>query len=70
MSKPVDLIRKGFIYAGRRGVVREGVRFKLYLPTVMDEVWKSMVGRKVEVFVKIVDGDEEHEWRGGEGDDG
>lgn len=41
------------VYLGRRGVVREGDRFKIYLPKLMNDLWSELQGKKVKVYVVV-----------------
>jgi len=51
----VELARKGLIYLGERNVVREGKRFKIYLPKSANSLWEELSeeGKKVKVYVKV-----------------
>ena len=40
------------LFAGRRNVVRQGGRYIIYLPTNMNELWRSLHGRKVLVIIR------------------
>ena len=55
---PGLVVRARTLYLGRRSIVREGKRFKIYLPTMYNDVWRGLQGRKVKVYIVI---DEEGE---------
>ncbi|MCD6096154.1 MAG: hypothetical protein J7J99_06280 [Thermoprotei archaeon] len=46
---------RNLIYVGKRKVVVEGNRYKIYLPSQLNELWEelSKVNTKVEVFIRI-----------------
>ena len=47
---------KNMIYVGKRKVVVEGNRYKIYLPSQLNELWRelSKMNTKVEVFIRII----------------
>ncbi len=57
-NTPSLVVRAQTLYLGRRSIVREGKRFKIYLPTAYNDVWRELLGRKVKVYIVI---DEEGE---------
>jgi hypothetical protein len=46
------------LYLGKRGVMKEGKRFKIYLPVMYNDVWEELRGKKIKVYVVIDDKDE------------
>jgi hypothetical protein len=54
----ISNIIKSYIYIGTRAIVNEGsTRFKIYLPTDFNKLWKSLKkkGGKVEVLLRPVE---------------
>ncbi len=49
----VQLMKLGFIYLGKRCVVRQGSRFIIYLPSDQKDLWRKLQGRKLCVWVKL-----------------
>jgi len=51
----LDMLRllKGLIYAVGRNVVRKGSRYKVYLLAELNDVWRLLEGKKVQVFIKV-----------------
>jgi len=51
-------IKSNVVYAGGRVIIKEGKRFKIYLPTQFNDVWQALRGKKVKVYLVIDDEDE------------
>ncbi|RLE52727.1 MAG: hypothetical protein DRJ30_07565 [Candidatus Methanomethylicota archaeon] len=49
----VQLMKFGFIYLGRRSVIRQGSRYIIYLPSDQKDLWRKLQGRKLRVWVKL-----------------
>ena len=49
------VVRAQTLYLGRRSIVRENKRFKVYLPTMYNDLWEELKGRKVKVYIVIED---------------
>jgi len=49
----VELLRCGFIYIGKRSVVRQGSRYIIYLPIDLGDLWEKLQGRKIKVWIKV-----------------
>ena len=47
------MVRAQTLYLGRRSIVREGKRFKIYLPTTYNDIWRELRGKKVRVYIVI-----------------
>ena len=43
------------LYVGKRAIVKENKRFKVYLPTMYNELWEELKGRKVRVYIVVED---------------
>ncbi len=43
----------GTVYLGRRGIVKERDRFKIYLPKPLNDLWSELKGRKVKVYIVV-----------------
>jgi hypothetical protein len=54
----ISNIVRSYIYVGTRAIVNEGpTRFKIYLPTDFNKLWRSLKkkGGKVEVLLKPIE---------------
>ena len=52
-DKLIVIPRKLFIPG--RMIVREGDRFKIYLPKSMNKLWTALRSRKVDVYIVVVE---------------
>ncbi len=43
------------LYLGKRSIVKESKRFKIYLPIMYNDIWRELRGKKVKVYVVIDD---------------
>ena len=50
------LVRAQTLYLGKRSIVRENKRYKVYLPTMYNDLWEELRGRKVKVYIVVDDG--------------
>ncbi|MHC1627894.1 MAG: hypothetical protein ACXQTI_03575 [Candidatus Nezhaarchaeales archaeon] len=52
------MLLKNMIFAGKRKIVAEGNRYKVYLPLALNEIWQEInqKGVKVEVWIRVVEG--------------
>ncbi len=45
---------KGWVvYAGKRGITREGRKYKIYLPMNLNDLWEKLKGNKVKVYLVV-----------------
>jgi len=53
--REIELVRRGLVPLGRRRIAKEGGRFKLYMPTRLNALWKELYerGYEVEVYLAI-----------------
>jgi hypothetical protein len=49
------VVRAQTLYLGKRSIVKENKRFKVYLPTMYNDLWEELKGRKVKVYIVIED---------------
>ena len=56
VNAPSLLVRAETLYLGKRSIVRENKRFKIYLPAMYNDLWRELKGRKVKVYI-VIDGD-------------
>lgn len=47
------LVRAETLYVGKRAIVAEGKRYKVYLPTMYNDLWEELRGKKVRVYIVI-----------------
>jgi len=45
------------LYLGKRAVIRDGSRYKIYLPSIYKDLWENLRGHKVHVYIIIDEGD-------------
>ncbi len=43
------------MYAGKRTIIREGRKYKVYLPASLSDLWSELKGRKVKVYLVVDD---------------
>lgn len=53
VEEPIIIPRK--LYVPGRTIVKEGNRYKIYLPKSMNKLWNTIRSRKVDVYIVIVD---------------
>ncbi len=53
------IVRATSLYLGRRGIVKETKRYKIYLPTMYNDLWSELhaKGKKVKVYL-VIDSDD------------
>ena len=52
-EKPVVIPKE--YYVPNRMIVKEGNRFKIYLPMNMNKLWSVLRSRKVDIYIIVVD---------------
>ena len=41
------------VYLGKRSIINEGDRYKIYLPKGMNDLWHELRGKKVKVYLVV-----------------
>ena len=49
------LPRSAVIHIGKRAIIRENKRFKIYLPMQLNDLWEKLQGRRVTVIIVLED---------------
>jgi len=50
----LEMVRSGKLYVGERSVTRmTRDRYHIYLPKMMNPIWRRLEGRKVKVWIEI-----------------
>ena len=56
LSRPPRLgLEVNALYVGKRAIIRDGNRYKIYLPAMYKDLWEQLRGRKVHVYIVIRD---------------
>jgi len=51
--KVSSLLSNGLQYIGKRTVIREGNRWKIYLPMDFEDLWRELEGKKVDFYIRV-----------------
>ncbi|MHC1628480.1 MAG: hypothetical protein ACXQTI_06610 [Candidatus Nezhaarchaeales archaeon] len=51
----LELVKDQLMYIGALRVSKEGRGFKLYLPKSLNDLWTKLHGRKVQVYIRVIE---------------